>query len=377
MLSALKKDPFRLFFPIGWISSIYGAWLWVSLKVGWTTGFPAEQHSQIMVGGFLLCFIMGFLMTAVPKFTSTEPANFFELLLSTSIVCSLLWNGFTAETFNLNLSILFGLLFIVFFAIRRFIKRKNNPPDTFIFIGLALVLGITGISLILSSTEIMFGRALLFQGMVLSLVLGVGGRLVPGILGWTEIVMTQRDRYENSESFFKMVPKINYFGVILFASSFVVEYFLFAELGRVLRAVVVSYIALKYWKLLSLPKKKTVHTFLLWTSCWSIFLGSCIYCVFPSVNTLHLFYIGGFGLMTYMVASRVTLAHGGSGLDLEAKIFPLSVVGFCILLAGVTRVSVFIVPDSYFNHLAYSAMVWILGLVIWGLIFIPKMFKRF
>ncbi len=375
MLQALKKDPFRLFFLIGWIFSISGAALWTAFKYKVIDYYPIEIHGQMMMGGFLICFIMGFLMTAVPRFTETNYATGLELSVSTSMVAVLVWSGVTSSGLTFNYGILGSLLFIIFYSGRRFLKRKNNPPDTFIFVGVALLVGVLGISMVLEGGEAVLGKALLFQGMLLGLILGVGGRLVPGILGWTEIVSIQKKRYENKETFFKIIPVENYVGAVLFVISFFIEHLLNPDLGRVIRALVVLYIAIKYWRLPFFPKRRTVHTFLLWLSCWSIVLGAWIYCFLPSLNTLHLIYIGGFGLITIMVASRVTLAHGGTGLDLESKVFPLGVVGFCILLAGITRASVSVVPDSYLEHLNYSALTWILGMLVWGVVFIPRLFN--
>ncbi|MGH1468462.1 MAG: NnrS family protein [Bdellovibrionales bacterium] len=375
MLEALKKDPFRLFFLVGWLFSIAGAFFWVAFKYNAINYYPVESHGQLMIGGFLVCFIMGFLMTAVPRFTETNYVTGFELSLSTSIVGVLIWSGTVSNSEIFYDSVLGSLLFMIFYSGRRFLRRKSSPPDTFIFVGAALLMGVMGTFLIIEGGLVLFGKALFFQGMVLGLILGVGGRLVPGILGWVEIVLAQRNRYENQESFLKAVPLENYLGVALFVMSFFAEFFLSPELGRVMRALVVLYIALRYWRLPFLPPKKTVHTFLLWLSCWSVLIGTLAYCLYPSLNTLHLVYIGGFGLITMMVATRVTLAHGDLGLSLESKVFPLGVVGFCILLAGVTRASVSVVPDSYVEHLNYSALTWILGMLVWGLVFIPKMFQ--
>lgn len=334
-----------------------------------------EHHGYIMIGGFLLSFVIGFLTTAIPRFTETEYLSSLEVAISVGIISTMLWSGIFNLSYIFNLSILIGLVFIATYSIRRFLGRKNNPPDTFIFVGIAIALGLVGISLILSTASPSFGKLLLFQGMVLSLTLGVGGRLVPGILGHVKIVKSQRERYENKGSFFKAVPKANYAIAAIFISSFPIEYFLNQKTGLFLRAIAVSYIAILYWRILKFPAKKTIHAFSIWIACNLIFIGSWFYYFFPTIHAIHLTYIGGFGLLTLMVASRVTLAHGKDPMEKENRKFPLLWVCILLCISAITRSSIFLFPEQYQSHLTYSASLWVIGLVFWGIIFIPRVCK--
>jgi uncharacterized protein involved in response to NO len=105
------------------------------LALGWI-GYPNPLwHIDLMLQGFLFAFVLGFLLTALPRFSQTWPITKVEL-------------GFFLAIFVIgNLSTLFGglawgrmgfwanltLLFV--FAVRRFIRRKANPPPEFIFVG--------------------------------------------------------------------------------------------------------------------------------------------------------------------------------------------------------------------------------------------------
>ncbi len=375
LLTKIKRDPFRLFFPVGWVLSLYGASLWIMFQQNLLSTYPGQHHAQLMFNGFLLCFVLGFLMTAVPRFTETSFATTFEVACSVGLILSLTWNGLTANQFNLDITMLIGVLFAMLYSIKRFVGRQSNPPDTFIFVGLSLGLGVVGLCLILTSNAYQFGKALVYQAMMLGLILGIGGRLIPGIFGWTEIVKSQRDRYERSESFLRTVSLANYIGAAIFTVSFIIEFFWAPTLGRILRAIVVSYIAVTHWKLIYLPKKRTIHTLSIWVSCWIILVSAWLYCGYPSINTLHLQYIGGFGLLAVLIGSRVILAHGNDGHSIEAKKFPLGWVGFLLIVAAATRSSIYLVPDSYVTHLAYAAGIWIIGLILWGIVFIPRIFK--
>ncbi len=376
MLSEIKKNPFRLFFPVGWLLGLSGALLWILFHQGIIDGNPKEHHGHLMIGGFLLSFVMGFLMTAIPRFTKTEYANSLEIIISVVLVFLMSWSGLFYVSGLFNITSLLGLLFIIAYSVRRFIKRESNPPDTFIFVGVALLMGLLGISLVLSHEYYHLGELLFFQGMPFSLVLGVGGRLVPGILGHGEVVKAQRDRYENLESFFKIVPAMNYLLAMVFVASFFTEHYLSQVVGHALRAVVISYIATVYWRIFKFPVKRTVHTFSIWLACLFIFSGSWLYSFLPSIHVLHLIYIGGFGFITLLVASRVTLAHGDGGMEIEGEKFPFLWICILLSLSAVTRASAYLFPAQYQSHISYSAGLWIVGFIIWGIVFIPRICTR-
>ena len=76
--SQFVKEPYRLFFPLGTLLLLCGILLWVPLI--WTgESYPVELHRYLMLNGFTGCFIGGFLMTAVPKFSQTESARVLEV----------------------------------------------------------------------------------------------------------------------------------------------------------------------------------------------------------------------------------------------------------------------------------------------------------
>ena len=113
-------------------------------------------------------------------------------------------------------------------------------------------------------------------------------------------------------------------------------------------------------------------------SAWSLILGTWAPALFPSfaIHGVHLAFMGGFGLMTLMIASRVTLAHGGYGLELEANSKAIAITGVLILFAAATRVTAILIPNSYLPHLAYAAMIWIIALGVWSWSFIPRMLMK-
>jgi uncharacterized protein involved in response to NO len=131
------------------------------------------------------------------------------------------------------------------------------------------------------------------------------------------------------------------------------------------------------WKIHKLPKRKAIQAYGLWLSCIFMVLGYLCASFFPTyyVHFMHLFYISGLSLMTIMIASRVTLSHGGHDMAIESKSKAMIAVIFLFILAALTRMSAGFLPSQYLSHLFYAATVWIVGMTVWGVIFLPKMFK--
>ena len=194
-LELVHKEPYRLFFPLGTLLLLWGALIWVPLL--WNPGvYPVLAHRYLMLNGFVGCFVGGFLMTAVPKFSQTKTASYSEIvifLLITMLGLSM------AYADNEKMVFLFSSLqplIILFFMVSRILHRKANPPYSFVFIFVGLILWfLSGIFGIFLDSEAF--KQLHYEGAIASIILGVGSRLIPGILGHVEIVKAQREKYEN------------------------------------------------------------------------------------------------------------------------------------------------------------------------------------
>lgn len=370
-----QLDAYRIFFPAGWLLAFWGVLLWILFP--WNlVSYPGIHHPDIMMGGFFLCFVCGFLMTAVPKFTGTFGPTVLDQKLSFAVLAILFFSLLPAGKVPFYLAVVINFIFLIYFSARRVLVRKNNPPDSFIFVGFGLITGIVGVLILLANelTEVnsqvyMLGRLFFLQTYIMCLVLGVGSRLVPALLGWAPLPTEAKHSSKDKKIFFVL------------GGLFVVTY-LCESIGEtlhatILRALVISFITLKYWKLYKFPNRKAVQTWGLWLSAWSVVLGVWGIVFFPQlrIHLLHIIYISGLGLMTFMIAVRVTLSHGNHEMSLEKKSKILAVGGGLLFLAGFTRFSAGIRPDIYQSHLLYAAITWIAGLLLWGWLFLPKMFK--
>lgn len=364
-------DAYRYFFPAGWLLGIWGVVLWILFP--WSlVSYPGLRHPEIMMGGFFLCFVCGFLMTAAPRFTATHGPTVMEQRLSWLLIGLLFLSLFPQSRLWFFLAVNLMFLSLTLFMVRRFLVRKNNPPDAFVFVGFGLLVGLAG-SLIMTLSEFFdtpsivyqMGRLFFLQTYILSLVLGVGSRLIPALLGWAPLP---------TES--KAPPKVIFFITlgVLFLVSYVMEAFSWGLPGNILRTLIVLIISLRFWKIHRFPQRRGVQTFWLWSAAWMLLLGQGALIFFPDfrVHILHVIFASGLSLMTLMIAVRVALSHGKHELSLEKNSKALLAGGFLVLFAGLTRLSAGFAPEIYQSHLVYAAFTWVFGLLIWGWVYIPR-----
>ena len=68
----LWNEPFRVFFPVGFLLALVGVLLWPLFFWGATATYPGMMHARLMIEGFLACSIFGFLGTAGPRVLSAR-----------------------------------------------------------------------------------------------------------------------------------------------------------------------------------------------------------------------------------------------------------------------------------------------------------------
>jgi len=358
-----RIEPYRVLFPIGTAYALAGVLLW--LLVAWLPNnpYPGPAHSKIMIGGFLVAFVMGFLMTAIPKMTASFPAAPWEIGSAAGIV---ILTGLLAITNFESLyyaSVFASFLFLIMFGLRRLSARTKAVPDFFVFVASGLFSGLIGSFLMLVFPDHVLGRLLLIQGMLFSLVLGVGCRLVPLICGLAPVEKAGRWKFVIAASLLWVSFGMDSAGQMMPANF--------------LRAVVASWVGIYHWQLFSWPRTDSRLAYLIKASGMMVLAGPWLAGWQPplAMHWMHLTYVGGFGLMTFMVASRVTLAHGSFDLGFEARCKSVYWIGGLILVAAVTRAAAPLIENRYLSHLQYAAALWVLGVLLWAWVFVRKMIK--
>jgi uncharacterized protein involved in response to NO len=367
-------EPYRLLFPLGVVFGLLGVSIWTVLNAFKDYNLTAQIHSQLMIGAFLFSFAAGFLMTAIPKMTASFPAQPVEItgaFLLALLNAGLAFSGFSGLFF---LSTSVAVFFLILFFLRRFSSRTKSPPPFFPFVILGLSSGLLGSVLVGLSYYIdidvfwmTLGRRLYFEAMILLLVLGIGSRLIPVISG----------RGPGDDGGYSSVLRNVGFSLLLLC-GFVLQAAGFSVVGGFIKFLAVAFVAWRNWGILAPLKTRSWLASGMRVSGLMVLLGLLLSAASPafSVHWMHLTYIGGFGLMTLTVASRVTLAHGSYDLSYEVRSRALWVSGVLILLAALTRVAAPFVGAGYFAHLFYAALAWIVAVIVWASVFVTRMVRR-
>jgi uncharacterized protein involved in response to NO len=261
---------------------------------------------------------------------------------------------------------------LIVLAVRRFRRRRQEPPETFSLIGLGLIGGAIGAVInagiawefIQPSWDVL-GKRLLTEGMVLLLVLGVGGFLGPRLLGFAalpQFVPTEKLDAAKSKA---LLYKIAGLTVLL---SLIAEYGFGFKFMAFLRAAVATTVILSTLRPWRLPSVRTTLAWCVWSANWLVILSLWLIVAAPLYRTdfLHVLFIGGFTLLILAVGTRVTLSHGGHSLALERASWPLRIGLSTGLVAMFARVGAPFAPFSYFEHLALASLLWIAGILFWG-----------
>ncbi len=175
-------EPFRLLFPIGTLIGIFGVMMWPLYVWNVTSTYPGIPHARIMIEGFLTCFVVGFLGTAlprlldVPRVTLAETLGFAAALVT---VVALHFCGWTLMGDELFLLTLVGLMIALML---RAIFRKDTPPPAFVLVAMGLLSALAGAAILalaqiapdaVSARSVTFGRLLLHQGYLLLPIMGI------------------------------------------------------------------------------------------------------------------------------------------------------------------------------------------------------------
>lgn len=334
-----------------------------------------------MMGGFLFLFSAGFLMTALPQFTASFPMVTHEWIIFGLLTLFLSVTALLQDRFPFHFTLALSFTFLIRFFIWRIFKRTAMPPPPLWFALIGLFVGLAGITLIAvyektGQTEVLLslGRLFFYQGMQLFLVLGVGLFLIPNLLG--NFSCSPPMGFGNSQpAYLASIPKPFWTIATLLIASFILEAHSCPILGRMIRAMLFSLVAFHDWKMMRLPRVRSTLSIGLWISCWFLIGGLWLQVMAPNtdLHVRHLTYIGGFSLMTLMIATRVTLAHGGHDLRIEKDSLLLKITLGLIVLAALTRASARFLPEAfYWQHLGYSALAWMGASFLWAWLCLPK-----
>lgn len=299
--------PYQIFFPFGVFSALIAVGVWNVQTLGWFAAPALFVHSRLIAGGFLWSFIVGFLMTAIPRMTGTEPAKRLETLAAMVLMLVLFGSSWLVESQPFYGTVAAINIFLVFYAGQRLLRSVKRVPVFFSHVGLGLVASLLGAFFYFEGDSFK-GLHLFHVGSVLLLVLGIGARFYSFLSGLP--------------SDFESAPRWQH--NIFHGLGVLTGTFLFlagsgshlAYLG--LTAVSVIYLVF-VWRIQRPANRVSPLRWAVQAVAWMIPLSFALCWLQPSliVTWLHLIFLGSFAMITFSVSTRVILAHGSYPLEME------------------------------------------------------------
>jgi uncharacterized protein involved in response to NO len=378
LVETLRKEPFRIFFPLAFVIGAAGVVHWVLLAGGAIDLYLAQFHAVSQMQGFMLALACGFLLTALPKRTQTAPASWIEigalLVLVPAVSLAALFDSLAAAETAYALA----LLVVAQFAVRRFAARSagRRPPASFTIVPVGLLAGLGGAALIIAATRgapgwtMVLGRSLVLEGVFSCLVLGIGAFFFSlALRGEAPPDLTFAPRDVIRGAAYALA------GLVSIGSLFLQD-LVDVRAGLLLRAAVFVGVFVSA-SAHRLPSRPGLNRRLIWLAVWAIPLGLVAAAIVPAhrIAAMHVAYVGGFGLLALTVATHVALGHTGFDAQQSGRPWPVAVFGALFVVAAGMRATAVTMPDVYFAWLGVAASIWLAGAVVWAAYLLPKMWR--
>ena len=380
--SVWRREPYRLLFPLGVLLAWAGVLHWLLLATGVIGEYRSVFHAFAQIEGFMTCFAAGFLFTLIPRRTGTAPPRGWQVAVALVAPVAITIAAWFERWALSQLPWLLLLAMLIQFAVSRFraAGAARSIPNSFVWVLLALAMGAGGSVLAgigASQGEGLYwlhevGRALVLQGMFSALVLGIGGMLLPVITrGAAPLAAGAGGPAWRARS-------LHLAAGLAFIATFFVEVLVSVRLGFALRAALVLATLLASAGLWRLPSVPGLHRRLIWLAAWCLPLGYACVAAFPQFPKagLHVVFIGCFALLALCISVHVVLTHGGAPLPLDARPWPVALLGALLLAALGLRALVNLDPAHVYRWLGAAAASFLAATVVWALFLLCALRSR-
>lgn len=359
--------PYQIFFPLGVLWALCAVSVWFVQDLSWFSTPTILIHSRLIMGGFLWSFITGFLMTAIPRMTGTESANKTEYVLALALILSQVLGAWRIDGRWFYGSSLALTFFLAVYGGRRILRSTKPVPVFFSHVGVAVILAFLG-AYYGYKGETAMEIHLYSVGAVLLLVLGIGTRFFSFLSGLPSFF--ENESQTPFRFAFHGLALLD--GALLFLAG---KGFSTAYLGL---AVITSLYLFFVWKVWRPSTRASALKFAVrFAAC--MIPSSFILCwLFPLmfVTWFHFLFIGCFALMTFSVATRVTLAHGSYPIDIETKSPALWWFVSFLGLALTSRILYGLTEGMMRKSFLYAAAsFWILAILSWCISFFIRILR--
>ena len=106
-------------------------------------------------------------------------------------------------------------------------------------------------------------------------------------------------------------------------------------------------------------------------------LGLVLAAVFPlhAIAFEHLVFVGGYGLLTLAIGTRVVVGHGRHPVTDESKVLTIGVVAMLAIALALRLAAEWVSPRGQVHTLATASAFWILAWLLWAAGALPRIVR--
>jgi uncharacterized protein involved in response to NO len=332
-------------------------------------------HAHEMLFGFVAAGISGFLLTAIPSWTNTPPANgnllrfIFSLWLAGRIAFWL-FLFFDHPIFGY---LLFLDLMLPFYQAVRIAKIfiKTGSKRNYIFIGIMAMLGVGNCLVILDLSGITSGTAAIgaiFAPNIIFITLAViGGRVVPN---FTRGYLKQKCCDAKVCCF----PKLEILAIWILILSAAVDLFFVHTLFSSLiarTAFAIHLVRFSFWqscRILGNTLLWPLHLGYIWLIIALFLKGTEYFFDLPYNLYLHAFTIGAVGTNILGIMTRAALGHTGRPM----RVKPIIAASYIMItFAATIRITTPFYVDSFLEGMNLTSILWVTAFAIYLWVYVP------
>ena len=375
-MDLIRKDPYRLLFPIALFNLIVGLVIWFPYFYNGGAA-PIIEHMQLLMRGTMYGFIIGFLLTMLPRVWGTDFVSK-KTVLSLGIGFSLLPLCIALKQAAAFEAILLAILCIFSFQVLVVLfPRGRTTRMTFAIASVTVVCllanigyGLMHVGVIMPSWLGSWLMALTMKGTVLLFIFALAPFLISKFSGRGPCCSLQSGKDKLA-----LVP-IPVVGI--FAASYLLagDWTAYGIAIRTVLLLISFSEALSMWKW---PAKDAWFIKGIWLSLWCIVIGQALPAILPAhvIVWNHIVYIPGFLQLCLMVGARVVCGHAQQLERIEKDRFGILTILILLLISVLSRVAVDWAPATRDLHLVLAAVFALAALALWfyrygGLLFADK-----
>jgi uncharacterized protein involved in response to NO len=372
-VSQLRREPFRLLFPLGALLALAGVLPWLLFGSGLSRLYLGAYHAFTMTQAFLVAVAAGFLGTMIPRRSGAEPQSWLELAIQCVTLLIIPVAALFEHLALAQLAYLVAVLTLAQFALRRLRRSPKVIPPSFVLIPFALTAGVLGaLSLLVAACggpawTIAVGRGLVEEGVLLPLVMALAPMLTPIIL----------DDKRAPDGQGTQLRRAHLVVGVLFLASFALQ-LRWPRIALAIRGGLVAFEVFVVAAVAHKPRVPGLHRRVYQLALMMAPLGLLAAAASPAyrVPLLHLTFIGGLSLLVFAVGAHVTFLHTGREMLARRRPWPIALVATLAVVAMLVRVSAERLASHYVEMLGLAAMLWLSAMAVWAIYLGPMMLRR-